>query len=87
MYAPDEHGNRPRIATVEAVLRAGDLAATNLANAHLIAAAPELYERGKALQVAREAHRLNATMANADKVAEASDAFDAALSQALGEGQ
>lgn len=51
VYAPDARGNSPRIATVEAVMRDGDRAAMNLANAHLIAAAPDLL---KALRTARE---------------------------------
>jgi hypothetical protein len=52
------------------------------ASAAIIAAGPELLATGVDLQAARERHRLNATRENADKVSEASDAFDAAIAKA-----
>lgn len=52
------------------------------ANARLIAACPTLLARGRELQAARTRHRMNQTRENADLVAAASDAFDAAISLA-----
>jgi hypothetical protein len=52
------------------------------ANAHLIAAAPDLLEAGQELQSARKAQKLAPSAENLSRVRAASDAFDAAISRA-----
>ena len=56
-----------------------------VANARLIAAAPDLLEAGAELQAARKAQKLSPSAENLSRVRRASDAFDAALARARGE--